>query len=126
MWRYTLIVGYMILGLGGIWIAMFTRFRLVGYGLFAASLVCFGINSLLSRRDERSETKARADWIASIKAVADDLSLEGYPISDLLELADYHDAPGRAAVLASLRALPAGSRSLLTAARIVDPDPYLD
>jgi hypothetical protein len=124
MWRYILIVG------SWFWAGRrldrdVHRFKLVGYGLFAASLACFGINSLLSRRDERLETRP-----GQIGSPTSKRWQTTYPsrISDpdILALADYHDAPGRAAVLASLRALPAGSRSLLTAARIVDPEPYLD
>jgi len=47
-------------------------------------------------------------------------------ITSVQELARYHDAAGRAAVLAVLRALPAGERSLLVAARNVEPDATWD
>lgn len=126
MWRYLLIAGYVVLGIGGLGLAMFTSFRALGYGLVVTGFVCIGINSLLNARDARVEEEARAQWIASIQALADDLALNGYGIPTLPELATYHDAAGRAAVLAALRSLPEGRRSLLAAARLVDPEAEWD
>lgn len=67
-----------------------------------------------------------AAWVAEVEREADDVGLAHYGITSLQELARYHDAAGRAAVLAALRALPAGQRSLAVAARTVEPDAVWD
>jgi hypothetical protein len=61
-----------------------------------------------------------------VRQAADDVRLDDYGITSVQDLARYHDAAGRAAVLAALQALPRGQRSLLVAARRVEPDAVWD
>jgi hypothetical protein len=120
------IVGFTVCALSGAWIAMFTHARLIGYGMLGAGLLGFAVNALRNARVQRADEVAQSAWIRSVTAIADDLSLEGYGINDVAELAHYLDAAGRDAVLAALGALPPGERSLRAAARAVEPDAYMD
>jgi len=124
-WRYGLIAAYVGCALGGGWVAIY-RQGFVGLALFGVGFVCISIHLAIERKEKKDEEAARAAWVAEVQRVADDVGLEDYGITSLQELARYHDAAGRAAVLAALRSLPAGQRSLLVAARNVDPDAVWD
>jgi hypothetical protein len=125
-WRFGLIGMYVVLSMLGAWLAMVRRSKIVGPGLFGAGLVCFLIHWLLERREAKQEGASQREWLKRIRAIADDLSLDGYGIPNKDELASYHDAAGRAAVLSALEALPPGRRSLLEAARRIEPDAQWD
>jgi uncharacterized membrane protein YfcA len=124
-WRLGLIAAYVVCGLVGAWGAVFTHSRF-GLALFGVGAACMGVHVLLERKDRDREEAARASWIGEVRRVADDVGLEGSGIASLEALACYHDAAGRAAVLAALCALPAGQRSLRTAAQSVEPDAAWD
>ena len=111
--RYGLIAAYVGCRLVGGWVAIY-RQALVGLALFGVGFVCISIHLAIERKEKKDEEAARA------------VGLEDYGITSLQELARYHDATGRAAVLAALRSLPAGQRSLLVAARNVEPDAVWD
>jgi len=120
-WRYGLIAAYVGFGLVGGWVAIY-RQAFIGLVLFGVGFVCISIHVASERKEKKDEEAAQAVWVAEVQRAADDVGLEDYGITSLQELARYHDAAGRAAVLAALRSLPAGQRSLLVAARKVEPD----
>lgn len=120
-WRYGLIAAYVGFGLVGGWVAIY-RQAFIGLALFGVGFVCISIHVAIERKERKYEEAAQAVWVADVQRAADDVGLEDYGITSLQELARYHDAAGRAAVLAALRSLPAGQRSLLVAARKVEPD----
>jgi len=120
-----LIAAYVVCGLVGAWNAVYRR-SLVGVALFGVGGVCMGIHFLIERRQRAAEEADQASWISVVRGAADDVGLEGYGIGSLEELARYHDAAGRAAVLEALRALPAGQRSLRAAAQSVERDAAWD
>jgi hypothetical protein len=124
-WRYGLIAAYVGFGLVGGWVAIY-RQAVIGLVLFGVGFVCISIHVAIERKERKDEEAAQAVWIAEVQRAADDVGLEDYGITSLQELARYHDAAGRAAVLAALRSLPAGQRSLLVAARKVEPDAEWD
>src|SRR5215510_14266082 len=124
-WRYGLIAAYVGCSLGGAWVAIY-RQAFVGLALFGVGLVCLCIHMALERQEGEKEEAARAAWVAEVRHAADDVRLEDYGITSVQDLACYHDAAGRAAVLAALQALPKGQRSLLVAARRVEPDAAWD
>jgi hypothetical protein len=124
-WRYGLIAAYVGCGLVGAWVAIY-RQSFVGLAVFGVGFVCICIHMALEQTEKRREEAARVAWIAEVERVADDVGLEDYGIASLQELARYHDAAGRASVLTALRSLPAGQRSLLVAARNVEPDAVWD
>ena len=124
-WRYGLIAAYVGCGLVGGWVAIY-RQAFVGLALFGVGFVCISIHIAIEQKEKKDEEAARAAWVAEVRRAADDVGLEDYSITSLQELARYHDAAGRAAVLAALRSLPAGQRSLLVAARNVEPDAVWD
>ncbi len=124
-WRYGLIAAYVGCGLVGGWVAIY-RQAFVGLALFGVGFVCISIHIAIEQKEKKDEEAARAAWVAEVRRAADDVGLEDYGITSLQELARYHDAAGRAAVLAALRSLPAGQRSLLVAARNVEPDAVWD
>jgi hypothetical protein len=124
-WRYGLIAAYVGCGLVGAWVAIY-RQSFVGLAVFGVGFVCICIHMALEQKEKRREEAARVAWIAEVERVADDVGLEDYGIASLQELARYHDAAGRASVLTALRSLPAGQRSLLVAARNVEPDAVWD
>jgi hypothetical protein len=127
MSRYILIVAYVVFGLIGSWLAIIIDRRLtLGFSLFAIATACILVHMALQRRDRKREDALQVEWIEKIRAIAEDLSLEGYGIVSLSALAKYHDTAGRAAVLSALEALPPGQRSLLTAARAIEPDAQWD
>ena len=120
-WRYGLIAAYVGFGLVGGWVAIY-RQAFIGLVLFGVGFVCISIHVAIELKEKKDEEAAQAVWVAEVQRAADDVGLEDYGITSLQELARYHDAAGRAAVLAALRSLPAGQRSLLVAARKVEPD----
>ena len=124
-WRYGLIAAYVGCGLVGAWVAIY-RQSFVGLAVFGVGFVCICIHMALEQKEKRREEAARVAWIAEVERVADDVGLADYGIASLQELARYHDAAGRASVLTALRSLPAGQRSLLVAARNVEPDAVWD
>lgn len=124
-WRYGLIAAYVGFGLVGGWVAIY-RQAFIGLVLFGVGFVCISIHVAIERKERKDEEAAQAVWIAEVQRAADDVGLEDYGITSLQELARYHDAAGRAAVLATLRSLPADQRSLLVAARKVEPDAEWD
>jgi hypothetical protein len=124
-WRYGLIAAYVGCGLVGAWVAIY-RQSFVGVAVFGVGFVCICIHIALEQTEKRREEAARVAWIAEVERVADDVGLADYGIASLQELARYHDAAGRASVLTALRSLPAGQRSLLVAARNVEPDAVWD
>jgi hypothetical protein len=124
-WRYGLIAAYVGCGLVGAWVAIY-RQSFVGLAVFGVGFVCICIHMALEQTEKRREEAARVAWIAEVERVADDVGLADYGIASLQELARYHDAAGRASVLTALRSLPAGQRSLLVAARNVEPDAVWD
>ena len=124
-WRYGLIAAYVGCGLVGGWVATY-RQAFIGVAVFSVGCVCMFIHLAIERREKKVEEAARAVWVAEVQRAADDVGLEDYGVTSLQELARYHDAAGRAAVLAALRSLPAGQRSLLVAARDVEPDAAWD
>jgi|SRR5205807_6626205 len=124
-WRYGLIAAYVGFGLVGGWVAIY-RQAFIGLALFGVGFVCISIHVAIERKERKYEEAAQAVWVADVQRAADDVGLEDYGITSLQELARYHDAAGRAAVLAALRSLPAGQRSLLVAARKVEPDAEWD
>jgi hypothetical protein len=124
-WRYGLIAAYVGCGLVGAWVAIY-RQAFVGLAVFGVGFVCIGIHMALERKEKREEEAARVAWIAEVERAADDVELGDYGIASLQELARYHDAAGRARVLAALRSLPQGQRSLRVAARDVEPDAVWD
>jgi len=124
-WRYGLIAAYVGCGLVGAWVAIY-RQSFVGLAVFGVGFVCICIHMALEQTEKRREEATRVAWIAEVERVADDVGLEDYGIASLQELARYHDAAGRASVLTALRSLPAGQRSLLVAARNVEPDAVWD
>jgi hypothetical protein len=124
-WRYGLIAAYVGCGLVGAWVAIY-RQSFVGLAVFGIGFVCICIHMALEQTEKRREEAARVAWIAEVERVADDVGLADYGIASLQELARYHDAAGRASVLTALRSLPAGQRSLLVAARNVEPDAVWD
>ena len=124
-WRYGLIAAYVGCGLVGAWVAIY-RQSFVGVAVFGVGFVCICIHMALEPTEKRREEAARVAWIAEVERVADDVGLADYGIASLQELARYHDAAGRASVLTALRSLPAGQRSLLVAARNVEPDAVWD
>ena len=124
-WRYGLIAAYVGFGLVGGWVAIY-RQAFIGLVLFGVGFVCISIHVAIERKEKKDEEAAQAVWVAEVQRAADDVGLEDYGITSLQELARYHDAAGRAAVLAALRSLPAGQRSLLVAARKVEPDAEWD
>ena len=90
----------------------------VGLALFGVGFVCMCIHMALERREKSEEETARATWVAEVRQAAADVRLGDYGITSVEELARYHDAAGRAAVLAA--------RSLLVAARKIEPDAAWD
>jgi hypothetical protein len=124
-WRYGLIAGYLGCSLVGGWVVIY-RQASMGLVMFGIGFVCICVHMALERREKKQEETAQAAWVAEVRQAADDVRLEGYGITSVQELARYHDAAGRAAVLAALRALPRGQRSLLVAARNVEPDATWD
>lgn len=84
------------------------------------------IEQVWQRRDENLERDAQSKWVDRVMEISDDTSLIGYGIETLPDLASYHDAQGRADVLAALLSLPKGERMLLTAARQIDPEAQWD
>jgi hypothetical protein len=126
MWRHILIFAYVVFGLIGAWLAIIERRVTLGLSLFAVATACILVHMALERRDRKQENALQMEWTEKIRGIADDLTLEGYGIVSLSDLAKYHDATGRAAVLAALEALPPGQRSLRTAARAIEPDAQWD
>jgi hypothetical protein len=124
-WRYVLIAAYVGFGLLGAWIAVF-KHSSAGLVIFGIGFVCILVHIALERAEKKREDAERASWILEVQRTADDVRLDGYGISSLEELARYHDSGGRTAVLAVLRALPAGQRSLVVAANKVEPDAAWD
>jgi hypothetical protein len=124
-WRYGLIAAYVACGLVGGWVAIY-RHAFAGLALFGVGFICISAHMALERKEKTAEEAARAAWVAEVEREADDVELADYGITSLQELARYHDAAGRAAVLAALRSLPAGQRSLFVAARNVEPDAVWD
>jgi hypothetical protein len=100
--------------------------RTVGFTAIFAGLGGIGIEMLLQRRDRMRDETEQREWIAEVQRTADDLDLDGYGIPSLADLARYHDAEGRKAVLSALVTLPAGKRALLIAAQQVEPDAEWD
>ena len=124
-WRYGLTAAYVGCGLVGARVAIY-RQTSVGLALFGVGFVCMSIHMALERKEKKEEEAERAAWVAEVQGATDAVGLENYGITSLQELAHHHDAAGRAAVLAARRSLPAGQRSLLVAARIVEPDAAWD
>lgn len=124
-WRYGFIAAYVGCSLVGTWVLIY-RQVFMGLALFGAGCVCICIHMAHERRERKLEETARAAWVAEVRQAADDVRLEAYGITSVQDLARYHDAAGRAAVLAALRALPTGQRSLLVAARNVEADAEWD
>jgi hypothetical protein len=124
-WRYALIAAYVGCGLVGGWVAIY-RHAFAGLALFSVGFICISAHMALERKEKKAEEAARAAWVAEVEREADDVGLADYGITSLQELARYHDAAGRAAVLAALRLQPAGQRSLFVAARNVEPDAVWD
>ena len=124
-WRYGLIAAYVGCSLVGAWVAIY-RQASMGMVIFGIGFVCICIHMALQRREKKQEETAQAAWVTEVRQAADDVRLEDYGITSVQELARYHDAAGRAAVLAALRALPTGQRSLLVAVRNVEPDATWD
>jgi len=124
-WRYGLIAAYVGCSLVGAWVAIY-RQAFVGLALFGVGFVCICIHMARERREKKEEETAQAAWVAEVGQAADDVRLDDYGITSVQDLARYHDAAGRAAVLAALQTLPRGQRSLLVAARRVEPDAVWD
>jgi len=124
-WRLGLIAAWVLLISIGAWLGL-VRHSLFGFILMFLGFVCQFVHTGLDRRDRVTEETARSLWISQVRELADDIHLEGYGIESLEDLSRYHDAAGRAEVLASLRSLPVGQRHLLAAARAVDPDAEWD
>jgi hypothetical protein len=122
--RFALITGYVILMMAGVIVGR--RSFAIGMVLVALALVSMTIHLLLERSERIAEQDQRHAWEAEIRRIADDVSLEGYGIESISELARYHDAAGRAEVLETLRSLPVGQRNILNAARQVDPNAVWD
>src|SRR5207244_9548320 len=99
-WRYGLIAAYVGFGLVGGWVAIY-RQAFIGLVLFGVGFICISIHVAIERK-EKEEEAAQAVWVAEVQRAADDVGLEDYGITSLQELARYHDAAGRAAVLAAL------------------------
>lgn len=114
-----------VVGLAGCWL-LYKGVLAAGLLTILAGLAGIALELILQRRDRLRDEAEQQAWIAEIERVADELSLDGYGIASLAELARYHDAAGRKAVLAALAALPAGNRALLAAARQVEPDAEWD
>ena len=125
-WRYALIGSYVVFGLSGAWLVIYRHRPMLGIGLFGIGFITICIHMALEHRDQKRETELQAEWLQKARAIADDLSLDTYGIPNIEELARYHDAAGRLAVLAALEALPKGRRFLLEAARSVEPDAEWD
>lgn len=100
--------------------------RIVGFAAIFVGLGGIAVEMLLQRRDRLRDEVEQRQWIAEVHASADDVELKGYGIASLEELARYHNAEGRKAVLAALEALPVGQRALLVAAQKVEPDAVWD
>src|SRR3989442_10672647 len=111
-WRYGLIAAYVGFGLVGGWVAIY-RQAFIGLVLFGVGFLCISIHVAIERKEKKDEEAAQAVWVAEVQRAADDVGLEDYGITSLQELARYHDAAGRAAVLAGLRALTAGRAAFL-------------
>jgi putative Mn2+ efflux pump MntP len=124
-WRYALIAGYVAFGLVGSWLAIF-RHSAFGVLLFGVGLLMISVHIALEWKERRADQRAQEAWISEVNKVADDVSLDSYGIGTLEELARYHDLNGRAAVMAALRNFEPGQRSLLAAARRVEPDAVWD
>ena len=105
---------------------MYKGIRSIGLTVTMLGLAGISAEWLLQRRDRLREEVEQRQWIAQVERTADDVSLNGYGIASLADLARYHDAEGRRAVLAALNALPTGKRALLAAARQVEPDAAWD
>jgi hypothetical protein len=123
-WRFVLIAVYVVLTMTGVFVGhrhFALSMTLVGVGLAAIS-----VHLILERSERMREEKMQLEWEDEIRRVAEDVSLDGYGIASLAELSRYHDAAGRAAVLEALRGLPVGQRTLVSAARQVDPDAVWD
>src|SRR4029077_6591702 len=87
-------------GLVGGWVAIY-RQAFIGLVLFGVGVVCISIHVAIERKEKKDEEAAQAVWVAEVQRAADDVGLEDYGITSLQELARYHDAAGRAAVLAA-------------------------
>jgi hypothetical protein len=124
-WRYGLICAYVGLGLVGTWLVVY-RHSITGWAVFGVGLICIGLHMALAWKEKREEETAQSAWVVEIKTIADSLSLEGYGIPTLEELARYHDLRGRAEILTALKALPSGQRSLFAAAMKVEADAAWD
>jgi hypothetical protein len=124
-WRFGLIAAFALFALIGAWLGVF-RHSLVGWMLVVVGAAFLFVESELQRKERRAEEAAQTEWVTKIRELADDIRLEGYGIESLEDLSRYHDATGRAAVLARLQSLPAGHRDLLVAARSVEPDAVWD
>ena len=124
VWRYALIALYVALSMAGVVVSR--KHFAIGMSSVAVGLACISFHLVLERRERLREEALQVAWEAEIRRIADDVTLEAYGITSLTELARYHDAAGRAEVLEALQALPAGQRSLLAAARQVDPEAVWD
>jgi hypothetical protein len=109
----------------GCWLG-YKGMRVAGFTAIFGGLAGIAIELLLQRRDRLGDEAEQRKWIAEVRAAADDVNLDGYGIPSLEELARYHDAEGRTAVLAALMTLPVGRRALLAAAQNVEPDASWD
>src|SRR2546430_17347269 len=109
-WRYGLIAAYVGFGLVGGWVAIY-RQAFIGLVLFGVGFVCISIHVAIERKERKYEEAAQAVWVADVQRAADDVGLEDYGITSLQELARYHDAAGRAAVLAALCRPPTRERA---------------
>ena len=114
-----------IVGVVGCWLA-YKGMWIVGFAAILVGLGGIAVEMLLQRRDRLRDEVEQRQWIAEVRTSADDVELKGYGIASLEELARYHDAEGRKAVLAALVALPVGQRALLVAAQKVEPDAVWD
>ena len=114
-----------VVGVVGCWLA-YKGMRVAGFTALFGGLGGIAVELRLQRRDRLRDEAERRQWIAAVRTAADDVTLKGYGIPNLEELARYHDAEGRRAVLAALMALPVGKRTLLIAAQQVEPDAVWD
>lgn len=112
-------------GVIGCWLA-YKGMHIAGLTAIFGGLGGIAIEMLLQRRDRLRDEAEQRQWITAVRAAADDVNLNGYGITSVEELARFHDAEGRSAVLTALMALPVGKRTLLAAAQQVDPDAAWD